>query len=53
MLSTIELAPIPASNGVGDLPRELAYLHAHSAIAAQLALGTQPFNPNQLPLGVG
>ena len=43
----------PASNGVGDLPRELAYLHAHTAIAAQLALGTAPFNSNQLPLGVG
>ena len=52
VLSTLQLAPIPASNGVGDLPHELAYLHAHTAITAQLALGTEPFNPNGLPLGV-
>ena len=53
ILSTLELAPIPTSNGVGDLSRELAYLHAHTTITAQLALGTQPFNPNQAPIGIG
>jgi hypothetical protein len=53
VLSTLELAPVPGSNGVGDLPREVAYLHAHTAIAAQLVPGTAAFNPNQLPLGVG
>jgi hypothetical protein len=52
VLSTLQIAPIPASNGVGDLPHELAYLHTHTAITAQLALGTEPFNPNGLPLGV-
>ena len=52
VLSTLQLAPIPASNGVGDLPHELAYLHTHTAITAQLALGTEPFNPNGLPLGI-
>ncbi len=51
VLSTLELAPIPASNGVGDLPREVAYLHAHTAITAQLVPGTTPFNGSQLPLG--
>jgi hypothetical protein len=52
VLSTLQLAPIPASNGVGDLPHELAYLHAHGTINAQLALGTEPFNGAKLPLGV-
>ncbi|HEY7135709.1 MAG TPA: serine protease [Acidimicrobiia bacterium] len=52
ILSTLELAPIPASNGVGDLNLEVQYLHAHSGFGAvQLALGTAPFNGSQLPLG--
>jgi hypothetical protein len=53
ILSTLELAPIPASNGVGDLPHELDYLHAHTAFTAKLVPGTEPFNASQLPLGVG
>lgn len=53
ILSTLQLAPIPGSNGVGDLPRELTYLHAHTSIAAQLAIGTEPFTPTKLPIGVG
>lgn len=53
VLSTLQIAPVAGSNGVGDLPREVAYLNAHSSIAAQLAPGTEPFNPNQLPLGLG
>ena len=52
VLSTLQIAPIPASNGVGDLPHELAYLHAHTAITAQLALGTEPFTPSKPPIGV-
>lgn len=52
VLSTLQIAPIPASNGVGDLPHELAYLHAHTAITAQLALGTEPFTPSKPPVGV-
>jgi hypothetical protein len=52
ILSTVELAPIAGSNGVGDISRELAYLHAHSSFTSvQLATGTEPFNGNQLPLG--
>ena len=31
VLSTLALAPIPASNGVGDLKRELQYLASHDA----------------------
>jgi hypothetical protein len=44
VLSTLQLAPLPASNGVGDLAHELDYLHAHSAFTGlQLALGTERF----------
>jgi hypothetical protein len=44
VLSTLDLAPVPGSNGVGDLSRELAYIHAHTTIGGlQLALGTEPF----------
>lgn len=52
ILSTLQLAPLAGSNGVGDLNLELQYLHTHTSFTAvQLALGTQPFNGNQLPLG--
>jgi len=53
VLSTLQLAPLAGANGVGDLPHELAYLHAHTPIDAQLAPGTEPFNGSKLPLGVG
>ncbi len=43
-LSTLALAPLAASNGVGDLSRELAFAKEHSGIAGlKLALGTEPF----------
>ena len=46
VLSTLGLAPLPASNNIGDLAKELAFANAHSGIAGlQLALGTEPFNP--------
>jgi Trypsin len=46
VLSTITLAPLAASNGVGDLAHELAYLHAHTKLRATLVHGTEPFRPN-------
>ena len=46
VLSTVQIAPIAGSNGVGDVSREINYMNAHSSLGAQLALGTQPFNPN-------
>lgn len=52
-LSTLALAPLPASNGVGDLARELAYAQAHGMAGVELALGTEAFDGNQLPLGLG
>ena len=45
-LSTLGLAPVPLSNNIGDLAKELAYAQANSGIAGlQLALGTEPFDP--------
>jgi hypothetical protein len=43
VLSTIDIGT-DFSNGVGDVSRELAYLHTHSALTAvQIAMGTEPF----------
>ena len=33
VLSTLGLAPLPASNNIGDLAKELAFAQAHSGIA--------------------
>ncbi|GAB3265503.1 hypothetical protein GCM10027425_31030 [Alteromonas gracilis] len=45
-LSTLGLAPLPASNNIGDLARELAYAQQHSGIAGlELVEGTEEFNP--------
>jgi hypothetical protein len=45
VLSTLEVAPRTGTNGVGDLAKELDYMHQHSAFGAvQLVLGTEPFN---------
>jgi hypothetical protein len=46
VLSTLGLAPLPASNNIGDLAKELAFAQAHSGISGlQLVNGTEPFNP--------
>jgi hypothetical protein len=45
-LSTLGLAPLPASNNIGDLARELAFAQKNSGIAGlQLVNGTEPFTP--------
>jgi hypothetical protein len=45
-LSTLGLAPLPASNNIGDLGKELAFAQAHSGISGlQLVNGTEPFDP--------
>ncbi|MGH3507854.1 MAG: hypothetical protein ACRDO2_11685 [Nocardioidaceae bacterium] len=45
-LSTISIAPLPASNNIGDMAHELAYAQQHSGInGLTLALGTEPFSP--------
>ena len=44
-LSTVAIAPIPASNGVADLTSELDYMRANSGFGGvQLVPGTRPFN---------
>jgi hypothetical protein len=43
-LSTLQAAPLPGSNGVGDLSNELDYARANSSFTSvQLAAGTEPF----------
>jgi hypothetical protein len=50
-LSTLNLAPLPVSNGVGDIAKELAYANADGGLGdIELALGTEPFTP--APSGV-
>ncbi len=47
VLSTLALAPLPASNGVGDLGRQLAYMRRHSSFHdVRLVPGTKPFKRN-------
>ena len=48
ILSTVQLAPLAASNGVGNLGMELAYMHANAAgfSGVNLVPGTEAFNPN-------
>ena len=45
-LSTVAIAPLAGSNGVGDLSRELAFAQQHSGISGlSLVNGTEPFSP--------
>ena len=48
VLSTVQLAPLAASNGVGNLGMELAYLHANAPgfSGVNLVPGTDAFNPD-------
>jgi hypothetical protein len=49
VLSTLALAPLTGSNGVGDLGRELEYARAKSAFTTvKLVPGTRPFKANIL-----
>lgn len=46
VLSTVDVAPLAGANGVGDLSRELAYMHAHSSFTSvTLVPGTEAFTP--------
>jgi hypothetical protein len=49
VLSTVELAPLPAANGVGSLAKELAYANSSTGLDLQVAAGTTPFNSVPLP----
>jgi hypothetical protein len=47
VLSTLQIAPLAGSNGVGDLGKELAYMRANSSFGSvQLVKGTKPFKPD-------
>jgi hypothetical protein len=48
ILSTVAIAPLSGSNGVGDLAHELTYLNSHTSMGVSLATGTEPFNANRL-----
>jgi hypothetical protein len=48
-LSTLAIAPLAGSNGVGDLSRELAYARTHGANVT-LANGTEAFRGPLLPV---
>ena len=53
ILSTLQIAPVAGSNGVGDVGKELAYAQAHSGISGlTLATGTEPFNTGALGAGL-
>jgi hypothetical protein len=43
VLSTVAIAPLAGSNGVGDLSRELAYAQSHGFAGLSLVNGTEPF----------
>ena len=54
VLSTLQIAPLTGSNGVGDLGKELAYLRAHTSFGGmQLLQGTEPFKPNLIEAILG
>jgi hypothetical protein len=54
VLSTVQLAPLAGSNGVGDLRHELDYMHAHSSFGGVgLVNGTEPFNGDLVSAIVG
>jgi hypothetical protein len=54
VLSTLALAPLPLSNGVGDLAKELAYMRATSAFSrVAIVDGTRPFQPNLVTAIIG
>jgi hypothetical protein len=48
VLSTVALSPLPLSNGVGDLARELAYARANGFPGLTLVNGTRPFKGDLL-----
>ena len=50
VLSTVELAPLAASNGVGTLAKELAYANSVTGLGVSVAAGTSPFSPTPVAI---
>jgi hypothetical protein len=48
VLSTVAIAPLPASNGVGDVAKEIAWANAHGGQSISLVPGTEPFKAGLL-----
>ena len=48
VLSTLQIAPIPVSNGVSDLRKAVEYMQSHNSQFAGVSLvnGTEPFTPD-------
>ena len=54
VLSTLQLAPLAGTNGVGDLGKELAYLRSHTSFTGmQLVPGTVAFKGNLIEAILG
>ena len=52
VLSTVAIAPLAGSNGVGDVANELTYLHGHTSFTGvNLVNGTESFSGGKLPVG--
>src|ERR671931_1886976 len=49
VLSTVAIAPLAGSNGVGDIAKELAYLNSTGGFSVTLATGTGAFRGPLLP----
>jgi hypothetical protein len=49
VLSTVELAPLAGSNGVGTLANELAYANSNTGLGLAVATGTTPFKAVPVP----
>jgi hypothetical protein len=49
VLSTVELAPVPGSNGVGTLAKELAYANTATGLGIKVAPGTTAFSSVPVP----
>jgi hypothetical protein len=53
VLSTLQIAPLAGSNGVGDLAKELAYARSSGFPNLQLVAGTEKFKANLLEAILG
>jgi hypothetical protein len=49
VLSTVELAPVAGSNGVGSLPKEIEYANKATGLGIKVAPGTTAFNSVPVP----
>lgn len=50
VLSTLNLAPLPVSNGMTDLAKAVRYARSHGFAGLELEPGTEPFVPNPAAL---